>query len=355
MRVDIDQGYINHIAFVLDGSGSMEGLEDEVVKVTDNQVASLAVSSREMNQETRATVYCFDDDVNCLYYDKDVLRMPSIKGGYYQHGATALIDATMQAILDLEKSADLYGDHSYMIFVLTDGGENRSRIWTASDLKRKLNSLPPEWTVAILVPDLSCRSRAITLGFDPDNIAVWDPSKKGIEELGRKIDSAVRGYMDQRRSGGGSAVVGGIFSLSSENVAKAVSQGELVAVEPKSYRILPVRKYHVNANNSKGQGVVELAPFVVSSTGSAYMPGLSYYKLEKRELVQASKLVAVKNKKSGSVYVGEAARKMIGLDNQPRRISPVDNREFDVFIQSTSLTRHLIPDTEILQFHHEVI
>lgn len=45
--------YINHIALVLDASGSMQYLAQDVVKVADNQIAYLAQRSNELDQETR--------------------------------------------------------------------------------------------------------------------------------------------------------------------------------------------------------------------------------------------------------------------------------------------------------------
>jgi hypothetical protein len=71
-----------NVARVLDRSGSMAHLADQVVKVADNQIAYLAKRSKELDQETRVTVYTFGNTTECLFYDKDVLRMPSLKGHY---------------------------------------------------------------------------------------------------------------------------------------------------------------------------------------------------------------------------------------------------------------------------------
>jgi hypothetical protein len=68
------QNYINHVALVLDASSSMSHLSRKVVDVADQQIAYLARRSRELDQETRVTVYVFADKVECVIYDKDVLR-----------------------------------------------------------------------------------------------------------------------------------------------------------------------------------------------------------------------------------------------------------------------------------------
>jgi len=97
------QNYINHIVFVIDASGSMQKISREVIDVFNKQVTYLAKRSQEVNQETRVSVYLFNDTVTCLIYDMDVMRLPKLNGHYHARGGTALIDGVIQAILDLKK------------------------------------------------------------------------------------------------------------------------------------------------------------------------------------------------------------------------------------------------------------
>lgn len=79
----------------------MSHLTRELVKVADAQIAYLAQRSKELDQETRITVYTFNNTVQCVVYDKDVLRLPSIAEFYQPRGMTALIDATLKSQDDL--------------------------------------------------------------------------------------------------------------------------------------------------------------------------------------------------------------------------------------------------------------
>jgi hypothetical protein len=92
---------INHVAFVVDRSGSMSDLKSKTIEVFDNQIKFLAKRSTELNQETRVSVYLFGSTVENVIFDMDVLRLPSLKELYKIEGMTALIDATIQAISDL--------------------------------------------------------------------------------------------------------------------------------------------------------------------------------------------------------------------------------------------------------------
>ena len=173
------QNYINHIVFVVDSSGSMSGLSNDVVKVFDAQIKHLAIRSKELDQETRVTVYLFNNSVRCLIYDKDVLRLPSLQDYYRADGGTALIDGTVTALEDLALTPQKYGDHAFLAYVMTDGEENASR-HTSQDLVTKIKNLADNWTVAVLVPDQTGVHESKKFGFPANNIQVWNTTAGGI-------------------------------------------------------------------------------------------------------------------------------------------------------------------------------
>lgn len=87
----------------------------------------------------------------------------------------------------------------------------------------------------------------------------------------------------------------------------------------------------------------------VAETGAKYKKGKGFYQLTKSELVQEHKEVIVRDK-MGDMFSGAKARQMIGLPYGVR--GHVNNRDipsgYDVFIQSTSYTRKLMPHTQFL-------
>src|SRR3990172_1219055 len=137
----LGQNLITHVALVLDGSGSMRPQQENLITVVDGQIAWLAKRSEELDQDTRVTVYVFDDTVRCVIFDKDVLRLPSIKELYRLGGMTALRDATIRSQEDLAKTYQEYGDHAFLTFVLTDGAENASKS-SAAQLQQLLKGQP---------------------------------------------------------------------------------------------------------------------------------------------------------------------------------------------------------------------
>lgn len=322
---------INHVVLVLDCSASMTSNEHSVVKVADNEVKYLAQRSQEMSQETRVSVYVFDDDVDCLIYDTDVLRLPSIASLYKIGGNTALIDATLTSMEELEQTATLHGDHSFLIYVLTDGMENRSQR-PRTDLRAKLGRLADNWTLACFVPDPVAKREALSIGFTADNVAIWDTSSsRGMQEVGNAVREATDNWMAGRATGVRGTRT--LFSTGAEAVNKATVSATLTPLDKKAYMMLPVRER------------VQTRPFVTSH-GLAYVNGSVFYQLMKTEHVQPQKEVIVVEKATNKVYAGSGARDLIGLPaGMTVKVKPDYNDSFDVFVQSTAVNRNLIPGT----------
>lgn len=327
--------YINHIALVLDASGSMGHLEREVVKVADAQIAHLAQRSKELDQETRVTVYAFDykNNIQCLVYDKDVLRLPSISGLYWTNGATALIDATLKALDDLAKTPELYGEHGFLCYVLTDGAENDSRLKPA-DLSARLAGLPDNWTVAVFVPNVIGLGEAKRFGFPKDNIAIWSTDDKGLKDVGERIRQTTDYYMRSR----GSGVRGykNLFNLDLDGLNK-VDVAKLVKLGPGQFRMLAV------TNDEP------ISEFVGRKLKRPYRLGEAYYQLTKPVEVQPQKTVAIYDRKAHAVYTGADARNLLGLPSTHTvKVSPAAHANYDIFIQSTSVNRKLFSGTTLL-------
>ncbi|WP_329316762.1 MULTISPECIES: vWA domain-containing protein [unclassified Streptomyces] len=340
-----NQNYINHVALVLDASSSMSHLNRKVVEVADQQIAYLARRSQELDQETRVTVYVFADKVECIIYDKDVLRMPSLKQLYRVGGMTALLAATLKSQRELAQTAQLYGDHSFLTFVLTDGQENASHRCVDAPSKdprelvqavsQLIATQADNWTLAVLVPDQMGKREAMQCGFPKDNIAIWDAtSTQGLEDAGEVIKQATEKFMVGRSQGiRGSRAV---FSMGADTVNEdTIKAAGLTPVDPSGYQLIPV---------ARDAGIRE---WVVES-GNTYRTGCAFYQLSKSEKVQARKQIAVLEKKTDRVFTGPEARALLGLPDVEVRVKPDHNDDFTIFVQSTSVNRKLVPNTRLL-------
>jgi hypothetical protein len=332
----MSQNNINHIAFVIDASTSMEDIGvSTVVKVFDAQIKRLAQRSKEMNQETRVSVYFFSyaTSIHCVIFDKDVLRMPSLAGLYQIGGNTALRDATWKAIVDLKTTSQIYGDHAFLVYALTDGEENNSRL-SEDKFSSNLDGLPEEFTVCVFVPDQDGVFNAKKAGFPADNISVWSTTAKGLEEVGQQMDKASDTFFENRSKGiRGSR---SLLKIDTSNLSSKKVNDNLDSLKKGEYQILDLKK------DGTIRDVCE------DITGTTYVKGSGFYQLTKAETIQVYKKVCIRNKRSGLIYTGPNARKLLNLPDQDARLKPEDLSKFDIFVQSTSFNRRLLGGTTLI-------
>lgn len=329
------QRLINHVALVLDGSSSMSGHKANLIKVADEQIRHLALRSEEMSQETRVSVYLFNDNVECLIFDMDVMRLPSISDLYRAYGMTALIDATLKSQADLRTTSQIYGDHAFLTFVLTDGAENKSKNpWSA--LSKLIDGLGVNESLGFLVPNAQGVAYMQRIGASKGSIAIWDTtSAAGLVDAVSTIRAATDNFMTNRASG----VRGtrNVFSTGLDAVNKNTVRGQLAELPSSSYSILAVPTQS------------PIKDFVSQALGRPYRIGEGYYQLTKTETIQAAKQIIVVEKATSKAYSGAEARHLIGLpDGEAVRVRPDRNPKYDIFVQSTSVNRKLLPNTRLL-------
>lgn len=330
------QNEIIHAAFVIDASGSMARLSTKVVEVVDEQIAALKKRSEELDIEVRVSVYTFSyaSAIKCLIFDKDVFRLPSIKGLYHATGQTALIDATMKSQNDLAQTAQMYGKHHFLTFVVTDGLENDSRT-SPHILARTLQQQDANWTVACLVPDQGAKDLAIGYGFSANNVMLWEVSSSGLATASAKVTQATDNYMTTI-SRGGSYDKTNVFGTGADKVNAQTVQ-TLTPLTPGSFVI-----WDVTADT-------RIDDFVRGQNGGKFNVGRGFYELTgKSVLVQSNKDVIIVEKATGKAYGGDQARKIIGLGNTDVRVKGDANAKYKVFVKSTANNRKLLADTQLV-------
>lgn len=376
MSANRDQGFKRHVAFVVDESASIDqlGLTQTVIKVVDEQVAYLAKRAESGEHETRVTVYTFnarglnlpyghaDGNVRCQFYDTDVLRLPSLEGRYNPAGGTPLIDATFKAIEELQLTPEIYGEHRFLVYAITDGHENSSK-HRSTELARLINGLPDNWSVACFVPNAQGVEEAIDHGFPRGNIERWDATTAdGVEEVGAIMQQTTDRWMASHTTG----VRGSKALFVGAKVDAAEVKAKLTPLAHSAYEIVPVTAREGDASFEKRKKPTQKFPegevigrfvriddFVNRITGGKFAIGMGYYQLfshgaRTREKVQGNKQVAVLDRKNSQLYVGPEARKIVGLPEGDATIEPGANPDYEIFIRSTSENRHLPIGTKLL-------
>ncbi len=82
-----------------------------------------------------------------------------------------------------------------------------------------------------------------------------------------------------------------------------------------------------------------------------FKKGCGYYQLTKPEVIQEYKKVVARRKSDGSYVTGDTVRKVLGIEVSKSKKFSLDVTklpDFDVFVQSTSVNRILLPGTNFL-------
>jgi hypothetical protein len=314
-----------------------------VVEVFDRELNTLKQKSVDVHQETRVSIYLFaaNDGNNhngwleVLAYDMDVMRFTSLKGLYKPYGNTALLDAVAQSIEDHRKIPETYGDHAFLTYVITDGQENKSKNYTPARLTQLFNSLPDNWTTALLVPDKSAENAALRYGFNAGSISVWDAtSNAGVEAAGKQFTSVFNSYTTMRSTG--TRGTKSLFNLDANKIAVTNVKTALQEVPVTQYDVFPVRQTSA------------IKDYVESWTGEKYRLGSTYYQPTKPVTLQDYKKILVQDVKTGRVYEGNNIRQLLGLPDYTVEVNPLQHPDYRMFIQSASVNRKLFPNTFIL-------
>lgn len=340
------QKLTNHLVYVLDSSQSMSHLRSKVVQLIDKQIKQFAVDSKKLDQETRITIYTFcgggswPNDlpikIDNIVFDMDVMRFDTIDGHYICMGNTPLIDACLLGISESLQICQLHSNHAFLINIITDGEENSSKNFP-SELAKRLSNLPENFTLAIMVPNSQAAFKMQQLGFEKGNIAVWETTEKGIEEAVTLTTQAVNTYMVNRSTGQRKS--SNFFNVNANNLTQTDVRKAAQVLKPQEstlYKVpfsIPPKTWISN---------------YVESLGVKYKLGKAYYQLVKPEKIQPQKEIILRDRKTGVFYFGKYNRQLLNLPDYEVKVVPGNFGDWDIFVQSTSINRHLVPGTELV-------
>ena len=137
-----------HYVFILDQSGSMIDLKNEVILSYNEQVEMiLKLMETEAGSEIKLTLCTFNNDVDFNFINQGVDHVKKLtKEDYLPNSSTALYDAIGTSFL---KISELIKPNDQVFFaIFTDGLENASKFYSAEDINYKIkNAEKNGWNV----------------------------------------------------------------------------------------------------------------------------------------------------------------------------------------------------------------
>lgn len=339
----------NHIAFVVDRSGSMEDIRGQVVRVFNNQLKTVQKNAKSAGQDSFVSTFMFASTVDTPRdFITPAAALPKLtRGEYDPTGGTALLDAVGTAITRLQKvKGASHKDTSFLVVVITDGEENSSRKFKKS-LKGLIQTVQKtgRWSLAFLVPPGSEGTLA-RFGIPKGNITAWDATDKGAKVMDEKLSAGLSTFYKARASG--QKAVSAFFTtdMSKVDVKSLTALKDL----SKSFSRWTVDKERSIRDFVNGK--LQATPALRKKLGDEYKAGRGFYELTKPETVQPRKNIAIMDKTSKAIFGGDQARQVLGLPAGGNvRVKPGNHLNYAIFVESTSTNRKLVRGTTLLYQH----
>lgn len=170
------------IIFLLDRSGSMSGSENNTI----NSYNSYLSKQKKNKYLTKITTILFDDQYEMLFNRENIQEVKYLTNKeYYVRGCTALYDA-------IGKTINFYSrqiKNKVLFIIITDGLENASCEFDKLRIKQLIQN-HPNWEFIYLGANIDTYSEATKIGIKASNIASYQKTKKGFNDLFEAVDEA---------------------------------------------------------------------------------------------------------------------------------------------------------------------
>ncbi len=334
-----------YLSLITDNSGSMRHLAHVAKQDFNEQLATIQNAAKTTNQDIIASHLTIGDGHRAIvgrkvvnsnvHTIKPLVEYPADAGG------TPMIQAANAAI-DLMESVPDYNDSevSFLVMLTTDGQETENRKG-GRELAARMKKLiaTDRWTFVFRVPAKTGPRELATLGLAIPGINVyeWELSTKGVVQSTQANVEAFTEYFTQRSTGMKSTTK---FYANLADVSFEDLQKELIDISA------DVTFYNVTASDDQSL----IRPFVEAKTNESMLKGSAFYRLNKTEpRVQANKRIAIRDKTTGTVFAGDAARQMLALPTIGTvRLAPDELGDYEIYVQSTSVNRKLDAGTSLM-------
>ena len=172
---------ITELVIIIDRSGSMHGLEKDVI----GGFNSLIEEQRKEEGETLVTTIFFNQDVKFIHEGIDINNIKKLDGrSYIPSGCTALLDAIGNAIGFIKARHAKLDEKElpkHTIFsIMTDGLENASKEYSYSQIKNMINLQKKSgWDFIFQAANIDVEYEADRLGIDKDMTNSFDATEEG--------------------------------------------------------------------------------------------------------------------------------------------------------------------------------
>ena len=192
---------ITEIVFILDKSGSMAGLERDTI----GGFNAMIEKQKKLSGKCYVSTVTFNSTSEVLHDRKTLDEIsPLTEDDYCVGGCTALLDAVGGAIRhigNIHKYARKEDVPEKTMFVITtDGYENASRSYTASDIKKLIERQKSKygWEFLFIGANIDAVETARNYGIAPERAVNYSADERGTKVVYEAVDDAVCAVRESR-------------------------------------------------------------------------------------------------------------------------------------------------------------
>lgn len=185
---------LTEIVFILDRSGSMEGLEADTI----GGFNSMIEKQKDEEGDVIVSTVLFDDHSKVLHNRLDLKDVPTMtRKDYYVGGCTALLDAVGRAIDHIIKvrkyTREAEQPEKTMFIIATDGMENSRRMYGYEEVRRLIEQQKEKygWEFLFLGANMDAVKEASRFGIAPERAVRYQCDKEGTRVVYHALANAV--------------------------------------------------------------------------------------------------------------------------------------------------------------------
>lgn len=175
-----------HLICILDRSGSMGGLTDEVIGSFNDYVDD----QRKIKGKAKLTLILFDNKYEVVHDKVKLNEVPELtETVYFSRGMTALNDAIGKTISDMQDKKKA------IVMIQTDGYENASHEWTQDAVKTLIKDQTKKgWEFIFMGANIDAQKEGAGYGLSFGDTVQFDPTAKGVKDAYGSMKSRSAAY-----------------------------------------------------------------------------------------------------------------------------------------------------------------
>lgn len=194
-----------HATIVLDESGSMDVVRDEMITGLNEYIQDLRSKAEKFDITVTFVKFSGHDQIHPVHIAKPVNEVEDLtREDYTPNGLTAMYDGVAKGLNLLKQNVEDSEDTAYMAIIVSDGAENNSREYDSSKIAEMIKERQDtkRWTITYLGANHDLTQVQQNLGLNNGNIAYYTNSGTGVNTAFGGLRSSTVSYMSKLENAG---------------------------------------------------------------------------------------------------------------------------------------------------------